>query len=274
MQLRKISLIATIFYLLSFLALSLRPNTPIFVKIIDVGQGDSIFVRTSEGDTLLIDGGENSEADRDLNQEMFFPSCHLDYLIITHPHSDHIGGLEKILKRCSVGVIMFNDISSDSATLVRLRQLLEKNKVINTYEGDKYSFGKGVIKILWPTRELTHSVNKNLNDLSIVVFLDYGDFEGLFLGDLQDNYQRDLDLPSIKGLINGPLEVIKIAHHGSSNGVYLSLINELKPRKCAISVGSDNKFGHPNQTSVSNLVNAGCEVLRTDFIGDIVIKNN
>ena len=274
MQLRKISLIAAVFYLLSFLALSLRPSAPILVKVIDVGQGDSIFIRTSEGNTLLIDGGANSEADRDLNQEMFFPFCHLDYLIITHPHADHIGGLEKIFKRCSIGVVMFNDISSDSATLVRLRHLLEKNKVINTYAGDEFSFGKGNIKILWPTRELTLSVNKNLNDLSTVVFLDYGDFEGLFLGDLQDNYQSNLDLASIKGLINGPLELIKIAHHGSINGVYLPLINELRPQKCVISVGSDNKFGHPNKTSVSGLVNAGCEVLRTDFMGDIVIKNN
>jgi competence protein ComEC len=206
MQLRKISLIAVVFYLLSFLALSLKPGTPIYVKFIDVGQGDSIFIRTSEGDTLLIDGGADSEADRDLNQEMFFPFCQLDYLIITHPHADHIGGLEKIVKRCSIGVVMFNDISSDTATLVKLRQLLEKNKVINTYAGDEFSFGKGIIKILWPTRELVPSVNKNLNDLSTVVFLDYGDFEGLFLGDLQDNYQADLDLSGIKNLINGPLE--------------------------------------------------------------------
>jgi beta-lactamase superfamily II metal-dependent hydrolase len=244
------------------------------VKFIDVGQGDAIFIRSIEGNTMLIDGGENSEGDRALNQEMFFPFCHLDYLLVTHPHADHIRGLEKVLKRCSVGLIMFNDVSTASASLDRFRQLVKKNNVINTYVGDEFNFGKGKIKILWPPRELTLSGIKNLNDLSTVVFLDYGDFEGLFLGDLQGNNQVSLDISGIKNLIDGRLEVIKIAHHGSSNGVYLPVINDLKPSTCVISVGSDNKFGHPNASSVLELGQAGCEVLRTDFLGDVVIKKN
>jgi competence protein ComEC len=274
MQLRKISLIAAVFYLLSFFALSTRTKTSIYVKFIDVGQGDAIFIKSTEGNTMLIDGGENYEADRALNQEMFFPFCHLDYLLVTHPHSDHIKGLEKILKRCSVGVIMFNDVSTDSAVLDRFRQLIEKNNVINVYVGDEFSFGKGRIKILWPPRELNLSGIKNLNDVSTVVFLDYGDFEGLFLGDLQGNNQASLEISGLKDLINGRLEVVKIAHHGSSNGVYLPLINGLNPETCVISVGSDNKFGHPDADSVRELDEAGCKVLRTDLLGDIVIKNN
>lgn len=274
MQLRKISFIAVTFYLLAFFALSVRTKVPIYVKFLDVGQGDAIFIRTAEGNTMLIDGGGNFEADRALNQEMFFPFCHFDYLLVTHPHADHIGGLEKILKRCSADVIMFNDVSSSSPGLDRFRQLIEKNNVINTFAGDEFSFGKGKIKILWPPRELPHSGIKNLNEVSTVVFLDYGDFEGLFLGDLQTDYQADLDLSGIKNLIDGGLEVVKIAHHGSVNGVYLPLINDLKPGRCVISVGADNKFGHPDAGSVQQLDLAGCKVLRTDLLGDIVIKNN
>jgi competence protein ComEC len=70
------------------------------------------------------------------------------------------------------------------------------------------------------------------------------------------------------------LDVVKIAHHGSSNGVYMPLINELKPDTCIVSVGSDNKFGHPDTGSMQDLDQAGCKVLRTDYLGDIVIKNN
>jgi competence protein ComEC len=274
MQLRKISLVAAVFYLLSFLVLSTRTVAPIYVKFIDVGQGDAVFIRSEEGNTMLIDGGENYEVDRALNQEMFFPFCHLDYLLVTHPHLDHIGGLEKILKRCLVGTVMFNDVSTTSAALDRFRQIIKKNNVINTYSGDEFSFGRGKIKILWPSQELTHSGIKNLNNISTVVFLDYGDFEGLFLGDLQDEGQADLDLSGIRSLIDGSLDVLKVAHHGSSNGVYMPLINDLKPATCVISVGSDNKFGHPDAKSVQNLNQAGCKVLRTDYLGDIVIKNN
>ncbi len=181
---------------------------------------------------------------------------------------------EKILKTCSAGSIMFNDVSTSSPGLGRFRQLIEKYNVINAYAGDEFSFGKGTIKILWPPRELPHSGIKNLNNVSTIMFLDYGDFEGLFLGDLQNDYQTDLDLSSIKDLIDGRLEVVKIAHHGSSNGVYLPLINDLKPETCVISVGADNKFGHPDASSVRQLSQAGCRVLRTDLLGDIVIKNN
>lgn len=274
MELKKISLITTVFYLIAFFAIYTREKAELYINFIDVGQGDAIFIRTAEGSTLLIDGGDNSEADRALNQEMFFPLCRLDHIILTHPHADHYKGLEKILKRCSVGELTFNDISSGSGALDSFRQIITDKFVKNNFLGDEISFGKGNIKILWPPRELMNSGIKNLNDVSIVVFLDYGNFEGLFLGDLQDNYQDDLDLSSIKSQIQGKLDVLKVAHHGSHNGVYIPLISELKPEKCIVSVGSDNKFGHPDAGSMRELTESGCEVLRTDLIGDIVIKIN
>lgn len=274
MNLKRVSVVAAMYFILSFLLLTLYPKQGFYINVFDVGQGDSIFIRTAEGITMLIDGGDNSQADQKLNKEMLFPFCHLNYLLVTHPHSDHIKGFEKILKRCSVDIVMFNDVSYESAELEAFRQLLEKNKVINAYRGDEFNFGNVFIKILWPPRELFSSGIKNLNDISTVVFLDFGNFEALFMGDLQDNNQAKLATAEIKKYIEGYLDVLKVAHHGSKNGVYLPLIEELKPEKCIISVGSDNKFGHPDSGAITNLEAAGCLVLRTDLIGDIVIEIN
>jgi competence protein ComEC len=271
MSLKTISLIATIFFLISLFTAVLRPRNGLYIKFMDVGQGDAAFIRTPENYTMLIDGGGNYQSDQTLNQEMFFPLCHLDYLVVTHPHSDHIKGLEKILKRCSVGFVMFNDVSYESPDLDVFKHLLKNNNVINVFAGDELSLGKINIKILWPEREFLQTRVKNLNNISAVLFLDYGNFEALFMGDLEEDYQAKLDLAPLKVFINGKLNVIKIAHHGSYNGVYMPLINELKPEKCVVSVGSDNTFGHPDKKSMESLTAAGCEVLRTDLLGDIVI---
>jgi competence protein ComEC len=271
MNLKITSLIATVFFFVSFLAAALVPKGGLYIKFMDVGQGDAIFIRTPENYTILIDGGGDFQADQTLNQEMFFPLCHLNYLVVTHPHSDHIKGLEKILKRCSVDIVMFNDVSYESATLDGFKLLLQKNKVIYGLAGDEFNVGKIKIKILWPERELLQTRVKNLNDTSMVIFLDYGKFEALFMGDLEENYQEKLNLASIKALIDGNFDVVKISHHGSYNGVYMPLIEELKPGKCVVSVGSDNTFGHPDKKSMLDLAASGCEVLRTDLLGDIVI---
>jgi competence protein ComEC len=274
MKLKTISLIAAAFYLAFFLAVATYTKSGIQVRVMDVGQGDSIFIRTPDNFTMLIDGGGDYQADQELAKEMFFPFCHLDYLVVTHPHMDHIGGLEKILKRCSVGIVMFNDVSYESSTLDDFRHLIRKNKVINGLAGNEFDLGKTKIKILWPDPDITQARVKNLNDTSIVLFLDYGNFEALFMGDLEADYQNNLDLSSIKGLIDGRLEMIKIAHHGSSNGVYMPLIDELKPEKCVVSVGKDNSYGHPNRQSLLDLTGSGCQVLRTDLLGDIVITKD
>lgn len=271
MSLKSISLVATIFFLISVFTAALRPKSGFYINFMDVGQGDAIFIRTPENYTMLIDGGGNYQVDQTLNKEMFFPLCHLDYLIVTHPHLDHIKGLEKVLKRCSVDFVMFNDVSYESPALDVFKHLLENNNVINVFAGDELSLGKIKIKILWPERELLQTRVKNLNNTSAVLFLDYGNFEALFMGDLEEDYQAKLDPVPLKALINGKLDVIKIAHHGSYNGVYMPLINELKPGKCVVSVGSDNTFGHPDKKSMQDLTAAGCEVLRTDLLGDIVI---
>ena len=274
MRLKTASLISALYFLVTFVALLLAPQKDSYIKFLDVGQGDSIFIRDSEGHTVLIDGGGNYQVDQVINQEMPFPVCHFDYLVITHLHLDHVKGLEKILKRCSVDFVMFNDVSYASAYWDDFRHLLEKNNAKNIFSGDEFSIGKINFKVLWPTRELFQSEVKNQNDTSVVLLMDYGNFEALFMGDLEDNFQNDLDIDGVRNLIDGELEVIKIAHHGSYNGVYMPLINALKPVSCVVSVGSGNKFGHPNKKAMEELSGAGCKIMRTDLLGDIVIPIN
>jgi len=272
MNLKKVSVAAVFFYLAAFLAFSLAPKNGLSIKFFDVGQGDSIFIRVPNGKTILIDGGGNNEASSALNREMFFPFCRIDYLILTHVHADHLVGLNRIMTNCQIGEVRINDIVYRSAALDDFREIIKKNNVKTIFSGDIIRFDEVYIKILWPTQESLQNPDKNLNNTSVVLFLDYKDFEGLFLGDAELKVQEKLDLKGILPYIDNGLDVLKVAHHGSKNGLDMDLITSLKPKECVISVGAGNTYGLPDPAVTASLKDSGCKVKRTDLMGDIVIQ--
>lgn len=238
----------------------------------DVGQGDATYIVTPNGNNILIDGGDNFESDYKLSKLIPFFSCKLDAMILTHPHYDHIKGLNRIMNRCKISTVMFNDVDFTSRDFSYFKDLSKKFKTINVYQGDSFVIDGVTFKILWPTPEFLQTKIADINEVSVIVFLDYGDFEAIFLGDAGSEDLAKIDLNSIKSLIDGDLEVLKVPHHGSRFGLNKAFYEELKPKNCIISVGKDNKFGHPTKEVVEYLLDTGCNILRTDLDGDIVVN--
>jgi competence protein ComEC len=268
------SLLSTIviYTSLSFIGLFSKPPTGFSIEFIDVGQGDSIYITTEHGKKILIDGGDNYTIDYEIAKKIPFYSCSLDAVILTHPHFDHINGLNRIMSRCKISTLMFNDVDFSSESYSDFKEMSKKVITRKLTKGDSFEIDGVLFKVLWPTKEFTQQKTADINDTSIVLFVDYKDFEALLLGDVNDTTLANLDLGSVRPLINGDLEVIKVSHHGSKYGLYEQFYIGLKPKNCVIEVGKDNKFGHPDKMVLDFLDTIKCRVLRTDFMGNIVLK--
>jgi competence protein ComEC len=234
-----------------------EPGTGLSIKILDVGQGDAILITTPNDKKILIDGGGNYDVDSYLNNGMPLEPCVLDMVILTHLHDDHSFGLHRVLKRCTVRVISSNLTGFiDAATKAK--------PIIKTLvRGDNFVIDGVSFYVLWPPVDYT---NKDLNDTSIVIMLDYKDYEVLLSGDAGGRILCSLD--NLETL-NKHLDLYKVSHHGSITG----LCNKLLPKVSVISVG-ENKFGHPDDRVIKFLESVDSKVKRTDLEGTIEIKTN
>jgi competence protein ComEC len=268
------SLLSTvvIYMVFSLVGLFSKPQTGFSVEFVDVGQGDSIYITTEHGKKILIDGGDNYTIDYELARKMPFYACNLDAVILTHPHYDHLNGLNRIMSRCKISTLMFNDIDFSSDEFSAFKDMSKNINTRNLFKGDEFEIDGVSFKVLWPSKEFTQKKGADTNDTSIVLFVDYKDFEAFLLGDVNEETLAGLDLSSVKPLINGDLEAIKVSHHGSKYGLDKQFYLDLKPKNCIIEVGKDNKFGHPDKGVLDFLGSINCNILRTDLMGDIVLK--
>ena len=248
------------------------------IAFLDVGQGDSVLITTPLKKRVLIDGGEGFTADRLLDSYFPLNNCHLDVLALTHPHADHIEGLNRVLDHCKVDFIIFNPVEYDSYLydnwLSKVSELENsgKSKVFNCVDGDVIKIDGITFHCIWPTPEALEKGFSNINNASLTVFLDYGDFEAFLSGDAETGV-----LEIIKKRLNGgafwfidyPLEVYKASHHGAENGFVKGLWIKLNPGVTVVSVGEDNKFGHPSQDVIDFFTAKKC----TDFFGSDKLCN-
>jgi competence protein ComEC len=239
------------------------------MEVWDVGQGDAIYISTPNGKKILIDGGDNYQADFNISRKTPFYSCYIDLLVLTHPHYDHIVSLNRLLQHCRIGTVMFNDVDFSTPQFSYFKHMSEKNNVKNVFAGDEFEIDGVYFKVLWPTKDFLKGNISDINDVSIVIFLDYGDFEALFTGDATDKVLGNIDYSSIEVLVDGNFDVLKVPHHGSKYSLHKEFYSKLKPEKCVISVGEGNKFGHPSPLIIEYFEDTGCEILRTDKLGDI-----
>ncbi len=260
------------YIIISFLTLIPKDTNILNIEIWDVGQGDSIYISTPNGKKILIDGGDNYEADFKLSNKIPYYFCKIDLLVLTHPHYDHINGLNRILRRCKVGTIMFNDVVFTSRDFSIFKSITTNLNILNVYVGDEFEIDNVKFKILWPSKDFLQNKITDINDSSIVLFLDYGDFEALLTGDATLNVLEKLDLNDIKNDTDGDFDLLKVPHHGSKYSLAKWFYTDLKPKICAISVGKGNKFGHPSIEVENLLKDLKCSVIRTDIEGDIKIR--
>jgi len=240
------------------------------VVFFDVGQGDSIFIETSAGHQILIDGGSSNKILSKLAGEIPFWDRTLDLVILTHPEKDHLGGLLWVLDRYEVANVLWTGILRDTNAFKRWQEKLKEekaNKVI-AKAGQEIKAGRARIFILYPFESLAGRKYKDSNDTSIVARLIFGKNSFLFTGDATKKTEEKL----LAEKVNIDSDVLKVGHHGSKTSTGEEFLEEVSPEIAVISCGRNNSYGHPHEIVLQRLKNFGINILRTDLEGDIKIK--
>lgn len=242
------------------------------VNFFNVGQGDAIFIETPKMGQILIDGGPGSIILEKLNKEMPFWDRTIDLIILTHPEHDHYAGLFEVLERYQVKNVLWTGVIRNTSEYNEWLKLVKKeNAHVKIAEaGQRIVISNVTIDILYPFENLEGKVLENSNNTSIITKLNFREISFLFTGDVYKSIEKTL----IEKGINLESDIFKIGHHGSKTSSAEDFLKKISPQIAIISVGEDNKYGHPHSEILENLVKFGIKTLRTDLDGDIKIISN
>lgn len=254
------------------------------LTVLDVGQGDSLFVVSPHGKTMLIDGGgafggfsgQEDHAGPDPGEDAVSPYLwsrgfqKLDVVALTHAHQDHIGGLAAILANFHIGALWIGREAS-TAALSNLENMARQKKIpiVHEHRGDPFSWDGVEARFLWPETAPEEIGPEPKNNDSLVFRLQYGDRALLLPGDAEK--QAESSILSENLPLSLSADVLKVGHHGSKNSTIPSFLAAVRPRIAVISAGEDNPYGHPSLELLSRLEEAGVRILRTDHDGAVHI---
>ena len=250
------------------------------IYFIDVDQGDSCLIITPHNKKILIDGGGNESYDVGKNTLIPYLLARrikkLDYIIVSHFDTDHVGGLLSIMEELKVGKVVISRQGEDSENYQKFKSVVreKKIKVVVVNKGDRLKIEREIyFDILWPnsSKFVTENV---LNNNSIVCKLQYKNFSMLFTGDIEKEAEKPILHEYKKNLHILNSTILKVAHHGSKTSTTEEFLKAVSPKFAFIGVGKDNKFGHPNDEVIKRLENDGCKIYRTDKMGEISISVN
>lgn len=239
------------------------------VHFVDVGQGDCIFIQLPNGQHMLIDAGNNGDGEMIVDYLKSFGVDKIDFLIGTHPHADHIGGMDVVIRELDIGKIYMPRVTHTTRTF---REVLEAIQA----KGLKITPAKAGVEIV-KTENLQaviiapHSAEyEKLNDYSAVVKLTFGDVSFMFTGDGEQTSEKEM----VRSGYNLQSQVLKVGHHGSSTSTTREFLKAVKPEVAVICLGADNDYGHPHREVMESLSAVGVEVYRTDLDGTIIISTD
>lgn len=244
-------------------------SSKLILHFIDVNQGDSTFIEFPNGETSLIDAGSRGAGDKVVSYLNNLGVKKIDYLIATHPHEDHIGGLPKVIRNFDISKVYMPDKTSNTLIFEELlKEIKNKHLKITLGKGKDIIMDEGKLKysILAPNRN-DYSIT---NDFSIVTKVDYMDNSIIITGDAEKNSERDI----LNENYNLKADILKVGHHGGSTSSIEEFLNEIKPEYSVISVGRDNSYGHPHSETLDRLNKIDTTIMRTDKLGDIVFISN
>lgn len=236
------------------------------VHFIDVGQADAALILCS-GKTMLIDGGNKGDSDLIYSYLQKLNITHLDYVVCTHAHEDHVGGLAGALTAATVGTV-YAPVKSYDSNAFRdfVAKTEERGREITIPKaGDVFYLGDSVVTILGPLKNYDET-----NNTSIVLRVVYGATSFLFTGDMESD--AEIDLLESGVMLNST--VLKVGHHGSSTSTSYRFLREVSPQYAVISVGKNNQYDHPNEDVLSRLRDAETVLYRTDMQGDVICISN
>lgn len=238
------------------------------VTFLDVGQGDSILFQDGTAQ-MLIDGGPGANVLARLGEELPWFDKQIEVVVVTHPQQDHLEGLLHVLERYKVGLVLFPEVAYNS-NLYRewLKQVQERNIPYRFSEaGEELKFQNMNVRILAPfTDEAAKTMARaNVNNGSTTTHVDFAGMSFLLSGDAERPAERMLISRTAPGLLD--IDVLKAGHHGSKTSTTQELLNATTPKSVAISVGRNNRYGHPSQEVLTRLANL--PVFRTDQSGSV-----
>jgi len=238
--------------------------------MLDVGQGDALFIESPTGTQVLIDGGPSKKILSQLSRVMSPLDRTIDAFIITNPDQDHVAGLLDVLKIYKVGKVFESGALTDSKIYQNFKEEIKKENVQNflVRKGMKLDLGGGVfIDILFPDRDVSTWAT---NEGSVVAKLSYGNISFMLMGDATSKTEQII----LKGNSKAQLDstVLKVGHHGSRTSSTYPFVEVVSPEYAFISDGKDNSYGHPHQDTLSTLSSLGAKIFRTDQLGQIRIE--
>lgn len=237
-------------------------NGLLTVHFIDVGQGDSILIQQGE-ESMLIDAGENNMGETVVEYLSEQGIDNLKYAVGTHPHSDHIGGMDDVLNAVKVEELLLTDMDYDSKTYEEVIDTATNLGVQLDYPtiGEEYELGDATFVIMAPNEDY-----KDTNNMSLVIKLTYEEVSYLFMGDAEIESEYDM----MENGLNPQADVLKVGHHGSDTSSSEMIFKSVQPDYAVISVGEGNSYGHPTQKILNRLQEYQVEYFRTDEEGTIV----
>lgn len=277
--LKKYIFVLFIIFSLIMFQIKLNSYSMFQINFIDVGQGDCTYIKTFLGKNIIIDGGEGNTEKYDYGENVVLPYLldrrvkKIDYLIISHADSDHIGGLFAIIENIKIDKILIGIQPQISEQYVELLEI-SKNKNIKIVElkaGDRLKLEKEIyLEVLWPKENDFIELN-TLNNNSLVFKISYKKFSILFTGDIEEFAEKEI----LKLFENNKnffyATILKVAHHGSKTSTCLEFLNCVNPKIALIGVGKNNNFGHPSKSTINRLNNNNVQIYRTDDNGEINI---
>ena len=217
------------------------------VSFIDIGQGDSILLQCKD-ESMLIDAGENDKGDTVVNYLESHNATKLKYAVGTHPHSDHIGGMDTVLKNIQTDTLICPKVTYNTKTWkdVETEAKSQNTKIEYANAGESYTLGDATFTIISPKKNHIYS---DCNNYSVVIKADYGENSFLFTGDAEKLVEDEI----LESNYNIKADVLKVGHHGSSTSSSEKFLNKVSPKYAVISCGVNNEYGHPHKETLEKL---------------------
>lgn len=240
--------------------------------MLDVGQGDALFIESPTGTHILIDSGPPKKILGPLSRVMPIFNKKIDAIIMSHPDQDHIGGFTDVLKNYLVEKVFEPGILDNSKTYQNLETEIKDKNIPDVLlrKGMRLDLGGGaVIDILFPDRDVS---NWATNEGSVIARLSYGKTSVMLAGDAPKSTEKIILSENSPSILQS--DILKVGHHGSRASTSIEFAQAVSPKYSLISVGKSNKYGHPTQEVLDILKQINAQIFRTDQLGSIIMKSN
>lgn len=236
------------------------------VHFLDIGQGDCTLL-TQGAHAMLIDAGDNDQGTKVQSYLEYLGISSLDYLVLTHPDADHIGGADVVIYKFDCNTILMPEKKADSRTYDDVIQAMKSKNytAVHPEVGDTYAFGESSFTILSPAKDYQDS-----NDCSIVLRLTHGNNTFLFTGDAEEEAESDM----LASGLDLSADVLKVGHHGSHTSTSDAFLDAVAPTYAVISCETGNSYGHPHAETLNKLRATGVQMFRTDEQGTITVTSD